>query len=173
MNTLVSPIAATVLEIALGVGVAALGAASVRLRAATRASARRLEALASRIERLEASFVEPAAAPASSEHERLRGSPSRRIDRMPASPIAGPTLITIPDLSAHDLLEGATATSAELRERFGTVWELADAGASADAIARASGRPVGQIELILGLRRRIGTRAVPRASASQGGARRT
>ena len=173
MNTPLHPIVATVLEIALAVGVAALGAASVRLRAATRASARRLEALASRIERLEASFVEPAPATSEREHERPRVSPSRRIDRTPAAPFTGPTLITIPDLSAHELSEGSTATLAELRERFGTVWELADSGASADAIARASGRPVGQIELILGLRRRLGTRGISRASASRGGARRT
>ena len=36
------------------------------------------------------------------------------------------------------------------------IWALADAGAPAEAIARETGQPIGQVELILGLRRQLG-----------------
>lgn len=41
---------------------------------------------------------------------------------------------------------------AEMARRFGGIWDLADSGASPLAIARATGQPIGQVELILGLR---------------------
>jgi len=65
--------------------------------------------------------------------------------------ITGPILITVPDLSASD--PGPVPVPPELAERFSGIWELSDSGASADAIARATGQPIGQIELILALRR--------------------
>ncbi len=40
-----------------------------------------------------------------------------------------------------------------LSQRYAAIWDLADSGASPDVIARATGQPIGQIELILGLRR--------------------
>ena len=40
-----------------------------------------------------------------------------------------------------------------LQQRYAAIWDLADSGASPDVIARATGLPIGQIELILGLRR--------------------
>ena len=42
-----------------------------------------------------------------------------------------------------------------LSQRYAAIWDLADTGASPDVIARATGQPIGQIELILGLRRQI------------------
>ena len=39
--------------------------------------------------------------------------------------------------------------------RFGGVWGMADAGMPAEAIARETGQPIGQVELILGLRRQL------------------
>ena len=46
-----------------------------------------------------------------------------------------------------------------LTQRYAAIWDLADTGASPDVIARATGQPIGQIELILGLSRQIdGTR---------------
>jgi hypothetical protein len=42
-----------------------------------------------------------------------------------------------------------------LGRRFAAVWEMADSGATPEAIARETGHPIGQVELILGLRRRI------------------
>jgi hypothetical protein len=70
-----------------------------------------------------------------------------------------PTLIAVPSL------EGAPCnldvTVGGLKERYAAIWTLADKGASADVIGRATGQPVGQIELILGLRRRIdGTKSI-------------
>ena len=74
----------------------------------------------------------------------------RRPDRAAEARGAGPTLIEVPDLG---ITEGEADPGAELGRRYGGIWELADAGATAEAIARATGQPVGQVELILNLRR--------------------
>jgi nicotinamide mononucleotide (NMN) deamidase PncC len=68
----------------------------------------------------------------------------------------GPTLIAVPDLAEASHSSPAPA-AAELGQRFGTIWELATTGASAEQIARRTGQPVGQVELILGLRRQLET----------------
>jgi hypothetical protein len=73
----------------------------------------------------------------------------------PGHPAAGPTLISVPDLSSPAGPAAPAEASAALGRRFAAVWDLADAGATAGAIARATGQPVGQIELILGLKRRL------------------
>ena len=65
--------------------------------------------------------------------------------------IPGPILIAVPDLTASD--PDTVAIPPELAERFAGIWELAESGATAEAIARATGQPIGQIELILALRR--------------------
>jgi hypothetical protein len=87
-----------------------------------------------------------------------RGPAQTQLHRGAASAIGGPTLITIPSLSALGPEATATATAAvaaELGRRFGAIWALADSGQSAEAIARTTGQPVGQVELILGLRRQL------------------
>jgi hypothetical protein len=78
---------------------------------------------------------------------------NRRVDRTASSAVAGPTLITVPDLSSSP--GEAALASAALGRRFGAIWALADSGASAEAIARGTGQPIGQVELILGLRRQL------------------
>ncbi|CAN5813093.1 hypothetical protein BH23PLA1_BH23PLA1_31870 [soil metagenome] len=85
-----------------------------------------------------------------------RSARSGRVD--PAQPLASsgpsPTLIAVPDLAGRAPGGvGFSAASTELGRRFGTVWELAEAGASAEAIARATGQQIGRVELILNLRR--------------------
>lgn len=72
------------------------------------------------------------------------GSPSTRM-----------TLISVPDLSTPPAAPGplVAPVASELAQRFGSIWKLADEGATADAIARLTGQPIGQIHLILGLRR--------------------
>ena len=68
-------------------------------------------------------------------------------------------LITVPNLEGepHD----RDVTLSGLKERYAAIWALADSGSKPDVIARATGQPIGQIELILGLRRQIdGTRAL-------------
>jgi hypothetical protein len=84
----------------------------------------------------------------------------RRIDRADPSAITGPTLIAVPNLVPPRSATTATAM-AELVQRFGAIWDLVDAGASAEVIARETGYPVGQVELILGLRRQLAGAAQP------------
>ena len=72
-------------------------------------------------------------------------------------------LIAIPNLASTGSDREATLSS--LTQRYAAIWTLADTGASPDVIARATGQPVGQIELILGLRRQIdGARPNPTIS---------
>jgi hypothetical protein len=82
-----------------------------------------------------------------------RSGPSHRADPPQPSAVAGPTLIAVPDLSAP--ARDRPDATAELARRFGSIWELADSGATADMIARTTGQPIGQVELIMGLRRRL------------------
>jgi hypothetical protein len=76
---------------------------------------------------------------------------SRRTDLGESTAVAGPTLIAVPDLAASP----SPTASAELGRRFGAIWSLADAGHAPDEISRRSGQPIGQVELILGLRRQL------------------
>jgi hypothetical protein len=62
-----------------------------------------------------------------------------------------PTLIAIPKLSPA--LPDTDTNLESLADRYASIWDLADSGSRPDAIARATGLPVGQVELILGLRR--------------------
>ncbi len=104
-----------------------------------------IEAILSRFEPPRADLAAPAP-PAS----HLAVTP-RRVEAAPAL-ATGPTLIAVPDLAAPAADAGA---SAELGRRFGAIWERADAGATPEAIAKATGQPIGQVELILGLRRQL------------------
>jgi hypothetical protein len=60
----------------------------------------------------------------------------------------------IPSLAAS-VPEASAEAASELGRRFGAIWALADAGDPAEAIARKTGQPIGQVELILGLRRQL------------------
>jgi hypothetical protein len=64
-----------------------------------------------------------------------------------------PTLIAVPTLEGAPNDRDLTASG--LKERHAAIWTIAETGATAEVIARATGQPVGQIELILGLRRQI------------------
>jgi hypothetical protein len=77
-----------------------------------------------------------------------------------------PTLIAVPSLAAPPSERDASVR--ETSERYAAIWSLADAGSPVDVIARATGQPVGQIELILGLRRQIDTTrtVIPHGSGS-------
>ncbi len=66
---------------------------------------------------------------------------------------SAPTLIAVPSLAAPPSEREASING--ISARYAAIWSLADSGASADVIARAMGQPIGQIELILGLRRQI------------------
>ena len=63
-------------------------------------------------------------------------------------------MIAIPDLGAvEDESEGCAVSA--LGERHGEAWTLAAAGVPPEEIARQVGQPIGQIELIVGLYRRL------------------
>ena len=118
---------------------------------------RAVESLLTRLEEREAARARSVAPP------RGRGSdPSsiapRRLDRGEANAARGPTLIAVPHLAAPTP-EGSAA--ADLDRRFGAIWALADSGDSADEIARKTGQPIGQVELILGLRRQLNASPTP------------
>lgn len=89
----------------------------------------------------------------------IRPTGTRHRADMPEMPAnAGPTLIAIPNLAAPPQEETESA-AAELGQRFGAIWDLADEGASPEAIARRTGQPVGQVELILALRRQLANKS--------------
>ena len=104
----------------------------------------RNRALEARLARIEASTTEAALVIASDP-----GGPrvGRRVDRVSS------TLIAVPNLAAP--ASPASEAAAELARRFGAIWAMADAGEPVEAIARETGHPIGQVELILGLRRRL------------------
>jgi hypothetical protein len=77
---------------------------------------------------------------------------STRGDFSHASEIS--TLIEIPDVNTKGDVSAPSDALIEFENRFGLIWEMADEGRGDDEIARATGYPIGQIELILGLRRR-------------------
>lgn len=108
------------------------------------------EALAARLARLEAL----AQAGANGSHPtgpRL----GRRVDPGAPATSGGPLLISVPDLATPPAAAPALEAAAVLDRRFGPVWAMADEGTPVEAIARETGYPIGQVELILGLRRRL------------------
>jgi hypothetical protein len=117
---------------------------AVRLARALTARRRALEALLERVASVEGSSVPVGA-----------GDAAFRVDGA-RTLAAGPRLIAVPDLSASP-----SPASAELAGRYAAVLDMADAGASAEAIAHATNQPVGQVELILGLRRRLAPPGAP------------
>jgi hypothetical protein len=77
----------------------------------------------------------------------------KRDDAIRSESELAPTLITVPGLSPPPNEREASIEG--MTHRYSAIWSMADSGASPDAIARATGQPVGQVELILGLRRQI------------------
>ena len=77
--------------------------------------------------------------------------PSPPTPHVAPTPQAGPTLIAIPGLPPAPASDPHGAET--LARRYAWIWELVDAGESEEAIARKAGLPIGQVEVILGLRR--------------------
>lgn len=140
---------------------AVLGSISVVLRRRAIHLEATVADLAGRVRDLEAAghsrFV---AAPTPLNQDPPRHPLARQADRpaprpTPSTP-GGPTLIAVPNLAvgpSGPAPSAAPGAAADLGRRFGDVWALADSGASAQSIAVRTGHPVGQVELILGLRR--------------------
>jgi hypothetical protein len=115
--------------------------------------AERQRALEAMLAKLEKKAAAPGVKPGSSllANPAVHSRRGRRFDRAEPTAITGPTLIAVPDLAAPH----SPAAAAELGRRFGAVWELADAGLAPEEIARRTGQPIGQVELVLGLRRQL------------------
>ena len=64
-----------------------------------------------------------------------------------------PRLIAVPSLEPSQNDRDVSVNG--LKERHAAIWALADSGAAPEVIARATAQPIGQIEVILGLRRHI------------------
>jgi hypothetical protein len=97
-------------------------------------------------------------------HQRIPAARPRRFDAEVTQAPAGSSLIAVPNMAAAPVEREASVNG--LTQRYAAIWMLADQGASAEVIARATGQAIGQIELILGLRRQIdGNRtSIPHAS---------
>jgi hypothetical protein len=93
---------------------------------------------------------------------RLDRCPEAETTADPPGPV--PTLIAIPCLESFSE-EELQAAGDSLGRRHAAVWELAESGQAPDAIATATGRPIGEIELILALKRRVQS-AAPKGSRS-------
>ncbi len=126
--------------------------------------ARQIDALAEGMSRHLGEHGRLPVATNSPEPVREKPQPDRsthRVDRAEAPP--SPTLIAVPNLAASEG-EAPELAAAELAQRYAALWDLAEAGASADSIARTTGQPVGQVELILGLKRHAhDASAIPRS----------
>jgi len=130
--------------------------------------ARRLRLLESRIQRAD-SPEQASLGPRAQDHFMGRtpskrpgtnlstaSTPIRRENQLRQSPEErdAPILIAVPDLAARDS-EPDGRSEAELGQRHGEAWVLAAAGASPAEIARQTGQPIGQVELIVGLYRQL------------------
>src|SRR5262249_13248609 len=69
-------------------------------------------------------------------------------DPAPLEPAVVPTLISVPSLESSSPEEAMLAGDA-LGRRHAAIWMMADSGLSAEAIATATGQPIGEIQLIL------------------------
>jgi hypothetical protein len=159
---------------ALGGAALAMASASIALARRARALARRVDDLSLRLTALEsagsASPAQGRTAPALAGGS-LRSTPAtpsglgpRKIHRdSPATP-----LIAVPSLATAGSEAAAIEAGAELGRRFGAIWEMADAGEPTATIARTTGHPIGQVELILGLRRPAALAPGPREAATHG-----
>lgn len=149
------------LAVGLGLTLSVLALASAwnaRLRAELAEQRARINRLSERVDRLESPPINLPEEPLRSRPEPIV-EPTSREPQPPQGevpgPITEPTLIAVPNLAANGEPDRADAASSELARRFRAIWDLRDRGADAEAIARASGQPVGQVELILGLRRSL------------------
>jgi hypothetical protein len=169
-------VVSALLGIATSIALMMVGVLWARLRALPLEETSRLvDDLARRQESIEAALArldtpqEPESRPATSAvppGKRGAGTESRpsapnRADRGKPTAVGGPTLIVVPSLNAS-VTDAPAAAAVELGQRFGAIWELADSGQSPDAIARTTGQPIGQVELILGLRRQLATQPAER-----------
>jgi hypothetical protein len=139
---------------ALGAGVGLGTSLIMTLRKLRRHGERQTAELARRLRLLE-SRIQRADAPqgASPGPRGLDLAKGRSLSKAPEERDA-PILIAIPDLGARDP-EPGDRSETELGQRHGEAWTLAAAGASPAEIARQTGQPIGEVEVIVGLYRQL------------------
>jgi len=135
--------------------------ASIALARRVRASRIAIEALACRVDELSMRLRAFETHESKGTHISSTSSPQgvarrsgkRRIDPASRPLAAGPTLIAVPSLATLGSEATAIEAAGELSRRYGAIWALFDSGVTASAISATTGHPIGQVELILGLRR--------------------
>ncbi|MFO0908627.1 MAG: hypothetical protein U0794_09735 [Isosphaeraceae bacterium] len=160
--------------LSLGLAIASLVVSAARFRR----HARECQGLRSEVDRLAVRFDQLVSSLAAVERVAdSRATERIETDTVPArSKPAGdrnpealpPTLIRVPNLvdcTPRDETGSDAESALELGRRFRGIWDLADTGLPPDTIARETGHPIGQVELILGLRRR--TRGGPVAAETR------
>ena len=127
-----------------------------KVLASERETSRRLSVLEERILRLDRPVSVPAT-PKAMQEGSSQATPRRVHPPQPIVPHPKPhaSLISVPNLAISS--DAQLPPESDLNRRFASVWDLAEAGASSEAIARKTGHPVGQVELILGLKRQSET----------------
>ena len=168
-------IAVAIVATALGTGLALGTNLIMSLRKLRRHGERQTAELAQRLRLLELRIQQPPAPERSSPGARpLDLSAGRSRSKAPESGLSlasstfhleslprrspeerdVPILIAVPDLVAPDPQSG-DRSEAELAQRHGEAWLLAAAGTSPADIARRTGQPIGQAEVIVGLYRQL------------------
>jgi hypothetical protein len=131
-------------------------AAMRRLRGADERLLGRLDAAEARIFALEQSRVRLANLANADQADAPVTKATIRLDPPIERVFQGPALIEVPNIASQGSESQVSESSAELARRYGTIWSLADAGSSPEVISQTTGHPIGQVELILGLRRKLG-----------------
>jgi hypothetical protein len=139
--------------LAIGSSIISMALAALALLLRRSSGHRGTEALEIQVEELakRVQVLESRAAATGLENVRARAVPTMR--RFDPPSYGGRPLITVPSLAANGSSTAAIEAAAELGRRFGPIWDLADSGQPPSEIARTTGQPIGQVELILGLRR--------------------
>ncbi len=126
-----------------------------KIRGMRRQTEQRLDQLAQRVRLIELLTERPLAQPAPRESRNEAGR-SLALAEVSDQASAGRdwTLIAVPNLGV-DEPEVDPGAENDLSQRHGEVWSLAALGASTQEIARQTGQPIGQVEVIVGLYRRL------------------
>jgi hypothetical protein len=134
---------------------------------------RRMDDLTRRLAQLEKRSGQPAGSSFVSE-AGAASSPASTRAREAAAPVLAasgtgvvgngsgrPKLISVPDLGQKDS-HGNPQAEDELGQKHKEVWSLVNSGIAPEEIARQTGQPIGEVELIVGLHRRL---HLPRGSS--------
>ncbi len=91
--------------------------------------------------------------------EGLSSKPFANVEFLGTKPKRTPIskLISVPQLAWAASSDRAAEAGGELTRKYSSIWTLAERGLSLEEIARESGLPIGQVDLIIGLKRGLAT----------------